>query len=121
MAALSPVGGAVGDEVAERVGIVTAGVDSQVRSSGDGTAEEEEGVEEVEDDHDQRVEGELFLEGCRYEVDQAEHPKDAHEHIVVDDRGVAAGRVGDHVANEGHDEESPEELLPVTSQSRNGA
>ena len=36
-------------------------------------------------------------------VDEREESEDRDEHVVVDDRRVAAFRIGDDVANERHD------------------
>ena len=76
----------------------------------DGATEEEESVDNVEPNHDDGVKGKLFLDSSRYQVEKRQHSKDADEDDIVDDRRVATHGFRDHVADEGHDEERPEEL-----------
>lgn len=110
VAAFPRVMRAVGDRVARRVLCVAAAVHAQVRGGGDAADEEKQRVEQVEHDHDERVEGELFLEGGGDEVEEREHREHGCEHVVVYDGGVAADGVGDHVAHQRYDQERPEEL-----------
>jgi hypothetical protein len=98
---------------------------AQLGSGGNTGAEEEQGVQRVQRDHDDRVEGERLLQGGGYEVEEREHGEDAHEHVVVDDARVAGEGRRDDVADECHDEQRPEELkasqlLRVVSHVRAG-
>lgn len=85
-------------------------VDAEVSGHGNGAAKEEEGVKQIEDDHDERVEGKLLPDSREDKVGEREHREDRHKHGIVHYGGVAAKRVMNHVADERHDEESPEEL-----------
>lgn len=104
------VGSAVGDGVGVEVRDVAAGVDTELGSEGNTTAEVEESHEEVNCDQDDRVNRKLLLESGRYQVDERDHCYDGHEDRVVDNGRISACRVGDHVTGNGQDEESPEEL-----------
>lgn len=81
---------------------------------GDSRAEEEDSVKSVENDHDNRVTGPVDVEGCRDRVEEREHREDSAEHRIVHCRGVAGERLGDHVTDQGHDEEGPEELGSIS-------
>lgn len=89
---------------------VAARVDVKSGGHGNGTAEVEDGIEHIKDDHQQGVALEGLLDGGRDEVEEREHGEDGHEHVVVDERRVAGVGSGDHVTDEGHDQKSPEEL-----------
>lgn len=80
---------------------------TEVCSGCDTTAEEEERVQEVKSDHDDRVEGEILLDGRGNEVEQRQHSEYRYEHVVVDNRRVVVVGRCNHVANQGHDEQSP--------------
>ena len=56
------------------------------------------------------MECQAVLEVDQDEVEQTQHRQDCDKHAVVDDGRVAAEGIVDHVANEGHDQERPEEL-----------
>lgn len=84
----------------------------------DSSAEEEERVEDIKTDQDQWVAGKILLEGCRDQVNERQHSKNRHKHVVVDDRWVAGVRRSDHISDKRHDEQSPEEL---SERSVNGA
>lgn len=99
--------GAVGDAVGGSVGAVAAAVGVEVGSQGDTAAEEEDGVENIEGDHDDGVNGEGFLDGGRDEVEEREEGEDGDEDLVVNHGRVAGGGLCNHVADEGEDEESP--------------
>ena len=94
--------------VASTYGVVAA-VHIKLGSEGDGTAEPEEGVEDVEAERDHGVAGHGLFECDSAQVEEREHGEDGNEHGVVNDARAAAV-VGDHVADKGHEEESPEEL-----------
>jgi len=100
VAALGRVLRAAGDGIGAGVLAVAARMYTQVGSCGDGADKEEESVEEIEDDHDQRVEGPIFFDGCRDQVEKRQHGEYGDEHIVVDDGWVSAGGFSDHVADE---------------------
>lgn len=87
--------------------VVTAAVHSELRCERNAADQEQQGVETVDDDHEQRVDGEGLVEGGREQIDEREHGEDGEEHAVVDDRWVAGECVMDHVAGQGHDEERP--------------
>lgn len=53
---------------------------------------------------------ERVVEGDEYEVEERHHGKYRHEHVVVDERGVASKGHGDDVADEGHDNNGEDEL-----------
>lgn len=89
---------------------VAAGVYTQLGSHGNGAAEPEENIEDIHDQGQHGVDLERLLDGGGDEVQQGEHAKDGNEEGVVDDAGVVAVGVGDHVADQGHDEKGPEEL-----------
>lgn len=82
----------------------------EVGGESDGGTEEEEGVDQVNDDHQERVEAQILLQRRRDEVEEGQEGEDRDEDQVVDDGRVAAVRLGDHVSGEGHDEEGPHEL-----------
>ena len=84
---------------------------AQLRRQGDRTAEPEEGIQHVERDGKDGVDGERVADRGGDQVEEREHGEDGAKHDVVDDGGVAGVGVGDHVAGEGHDEESHEELI----------
>ena len=50
---------------------------------------------------------EVLFEGDCYQVYEGQHGEDGHKHIVVDDGWVTIEGIGDHVTNEGDDEQSP--------------
>ncbi len=90
---------------------VAAAVRAESGRCRDGAAEPEEGVDGVEDEGEEGVEGEGLFEGGGDEVEEGEEAEDGDEEVVVDDAAVAVAPVVDHVADEGHDEDSPEELV----------
>ena len=133
--ALGHIVGAVGDFVALEVRLggsvlgvmidesgtylVVARVTLELCGEGDRGAEEEDGVQGVQNDHDDWVAGPVDVEGCRDGIEQREHGEDRAEHRVVHCRWVAGEGIGDHVSDQGHDEERPEELeLLVCDASR---
>lgn len=77
------------------------------RNSG---AEPEEDVQDIKRKGKRWVASEGVGEGGRDEVEEREHREDGDEHHVVDNAWVAAICVSDHVADERHYEDSPEEL-----------
>ena len=93
---------------------------AELGSRGDSTAEPEEQVEDVEDEWQERVEGELVAHRGWDEVEEGEHAEDGDEEVVIDDAVVAAVPLVDHVARERHDEEGPEELSNVSEVRSDG-
>lgn len=89
---------------------VAAAVHAEVAGCRDGGDEPEEGVQRVEGDHDDRVERELLLDGRGDEVQERRQRKDRHEHVEVDYAVVAGEGLRDHVADQRHDEDGPQEL-----------
>lgn len=94
---------------------------AQLGRHGNGGAEEEDDVEGVEDDWDDRVAGEAVVEGDRNQVEEGEHAEGGYEHIVVDHRRVARKGACDDVAHQGHDEKGEEELRSSKSAAETGA
>ena len=68
---------------------VTAAVGTQFRSSRDSTAKPEDAVQDVENEWDDWVEGNAFLQSCGNEVEEREHAENGHKEVVVDDAVVA--------------------------------
>lgn len=95
--------------------VVAAAMHVQFGGQCDGTAEEEQGVEEVEDCRKEGVAWGALGPCGEEEVEEGQHAEDCDKHGVVDDGGVAVKGVGDNVAHEGHYEESPKELQPRSS------
>lgn len=93
-------------------------MDVQVRGSCNSGDEGEQGAENVEDQREDGVDGERLLDRYKSEVDKGEHAESGDEHVVVDDRGTAGD--GEHVADESHAEEDPEELEASEGESDDG-
>lgn len=53
---------------------------------------------------------EAVEEGGWEQVEEGAHAEDRHEHDVVYHGGVAGDGCGDHVSDEGHDDEGADEL-----------
>lgn len=87
---------------------VVAAVHVQVRGRRDTADKPENGVQDVEHQRDDGMEGQGLLDARRQEVEEGEHAEDGAEKIVVDHGAAAAGR--DEVAGERHDQDRPEEL-----------
>lgn len=79
----------------------------QLRGECDGSAEEENAVQRIDDDHDDRVAGPVDVERGRDQVDQREHSEHRYIDGVVHGRRVPGEGFGDHVTDEGHNEQSP--------------
>ena len=92
---------------------VAARVYAELRRCRDAADEEKQSIQGVERNHDDRREGQVLFEGGRYQVQQRQHREDGHEHVVVNDGGVAGEGGCDHVADERQDEQRPEELWAV--------
>lgn len=90
--------------------MVGAGMAGQLRSQRNSGAEEENAVQRVQDDHEDRVDSPVQIPRGRDQVKECEHRECRHEHGVVDRARVACKGPGDDVTDEGHDEESPQEL-----------
>ena len=82
----------------------------QRRSQGDSSNEEEERIERVGRQHEERRNGKVLVDGGGYQVNERQHGEDSDEHDVVDGRGVSLCRIMYHVTGQGQDEKSPEEL-----------
>lgn len=82
---------------------------AEERGGRDAAGEPEDDVQAVEHEHDEGVRKVLVPRG-RDEVEEGDHAEDADEHVVVYARRVVVEGRGDHVADEGHDEQGPEEL-----------
>jgi len=50
--------------------LIVTRVDTQVAGHGKSTAQEEEGIEEIEDDHDKRIEDQIVLDRCGDQVEE---------------------------------------------------
>lgn len=64
------------------------------------------------------MDDERLLDRDESEVEEGEHAEDSDEHVVVDDRGTALDR--EHVTDESHAEEDPEELEASKADLDNG-
>lgn len=102
---------------APRAYTVVAAVHLEIARKCNTSIKEEQGVECIGCDHEEGRNGESFADCPRYEVEQRQHSEDGNKHDVIDDRWIAAVRIGDHVSYECHYEESPEELLEKNSVS----
>ncbi len=91
-----------------------AAVNFKVAGERDAPDEEEEGVEGIRGEHEEGRYGEGLADCSRNQVEEGQHSEDGNEHDIVDDGGIAASGVGDHVADQGHYEEGPEELGSVS-------
>lgn len=80
------------------------------------TGKEEESIENVKNDDNQRMSHEAIVPCCRNEVEERQHAEDGNEDVVIDGRRVARDGLRDHGTDESHDDESEEELR--TGQSR---
>lgn len=76
MAALRSIMCTIRNKVGGRVLGIAAAMHTQVTRRRDAADEEEERVERVEDDSDERVEGELFFQSGGDEVEKGEHAED---------------------------------------------
>ena len=84
---------------------------TQFSRHGNGSAEPEDDVQEIDDERQEGVDGEALSECGGDKVEEREHAEDRDEHAVIDNRWVATISVRDHVSDQGHDEERPEELV----------
>jgi len=82
----------------------------QLCSNRNSSAEEEDGVQQVQNDHDDRVEGPVQVKRGWDQVKEREYREDRHEHRVVDRAWVTGEGLGDHVTNESHDKDAEHEL-----------
>jgi hypothetical protein len=64
------------------------------------------------------VDDERLLHRDESKVEEGEHAEDGDEHVVVDDRGTALDR--EHVSDESHAEEDPEELEASKTKTDDG-
>lgn len=100
----------------ETTHVVSAAAHAQLGAHGHCAAEPEDGQEDVEGQRDDGVDSEGLLDGGGDQVDEADHGEDGAEHGVVDNGGGAAVLHVDHVADERHYEQSPEELRGAQGQ-----
>ena len=90
--------------------LVAAAMHAKFGSHDNACNEEQESVDDVEGEHNDRVDGQGFLDAGRDEVEQREHRKDGHEDGEIDSGRVTGESLGDHVTREGQDEQRPQEL-----------
>lgn len=90
--------------------LVGAGMALQLRSQRNSGAEEENAVQRIQDDHEDRVDSPVQIPRGRDQVKECEHRERRHEHGVVDRGRVARKGLGDHVTDEGHDDDGAHEL-----------
>lgn len=83
---------------------------SELCGHGDGGAEEEESVEQVQSHRNDGMAHEALIPSTGYQVEERKHAEHGHEHVVIDQGGIACESCGDDVPDECHDEESEEEL-----------
>ena len=83
---------------------------AQLRRERHSAAEPKQSVEDIECEWDDAADTEGVHEGGRDEVEEREHSEDGANHGVVDNGRVARFCVVDHVTDERHNEEGPEEL-----------
>ena len=91
--------------------MVVAAVHLEVGCKRDTTNEEENGIECIRCQHEEWRDGKSLIDRSRDEVEERQHSEDGNKHDIVDNRGVVASCIGDHVSNKCHYEEGPEELL----------
>jgi len=103
---------AVGQMVAGSVVVIAAGMYTKLGRRGNGSAEKENDIEQVNDDREYRVARERLVPGDQEEIDQRQQCECCDEHIVVDQRGVASKSHSNDVADERHDDYHDEELDP---------
>ena len=89
---------------------IATAVDVKLSGRGDTGNEPEQNIQHIQNKRQQWMYYWVLLECDEDEVEEAEHGEDNDEHVVVDKRRVAADCICDDVADEGHDDESPEEL-----------
>src|SRR5690348_16407929 len=89
---------------------VVAGVSTKLSGHGDSCAEEEDGIEQVENGGKDEMADPGVVPCGRDQVEEGQHAEDCNKHVVVDQGRIAGKGGGDDVANQGHDEESKEEL-----------
>jgi hypothetical protein len=87
---------------------VAAAANAKVCGSRNTGDEGEESAERVEDQREDGVDDKRLLHRDESKVEEGQHAEDCDEHVVVDDRGTALDC--EHVADESHAEEDPEEL-----------
>ena len=90
--------------------LVATAMDVEFGGQRNAANEEEEGVEGVGDQHEERMDGKGFVEGAGDQVDERQHAEDGDEHDVIDNGRVVVVRVVDHVAHQGEDEQRPQKL-----------
>ena len=90
--------------------LVAAAVALESCRKGNCRCKEEDHVESVESDQDDGMDGPVYVPRRWEEVEEREPGEGRDEHSVVDRRGVPRERLGDHVTDESHDEQCPDEL-----------
>lgn len=74
------------------------------RNTGD---KEQQRIDEVDGEHEHRVDGEALIDGGGKEIEEREHREYRDEHGVIDDGRVACECLVDHVSHKRHDQEGP--------------
>jgi hypothetical protein len=83
---------------------------TQLSGHSDGCREEEDCVQQIQSHGYDGMAHEALVPCCGDQVEEWQHAECGYEDIVVDQRGVAGEGAGNHVADEGHNEECPQEL-----------
>jgi len=87
-------------------------MNSEFGSGGDGSTEQENAVQSVEKEGKESMSHKRVAPGGWDQVEKRKHGEGGHEHVVVDQGGVAGEGHCDHIANERHDDEDEQELRP---------
>ena len=87
-----------------------ARMDAEFRGERNSATKEEDGVQNVENNHDDGMKSEVFFDGRRDEIEERQHSKDGAKHGKVDNGCIAADSLSDHVTDQSHYQEGPEEL-----------
>ena len=90
--------------------LVATAMHIQVRRKRNTAAKEEDGIQSVGEDHEDRRYGKPLIYSCDYQVDERQHCKYGDEHAVIYYGRIAGVGFGNHVADKSHDEERAEEL-----------
>jgi hypothetical protein len=83
-------------------------VHAQVGGGRDTSDEGEESAESVENQREDGVDGHRLFDRHKSEVEERQHAEYSREHVVVDNGRATAD--GEHITDERHTEEDPEEL-----------
>lgn len=83
---------------------------TETSSQSGGTSEDEEGIQRIKSDGNERVAGEAIIPARRNEVEERQDGEDGDKHVVIDRRGVAREGLGNHGADKSQDDDHEEEL-----------